>query len=1064
MPAMRRDWKGLPPQAIFAATLFILAASPQLVANKDPAPLRFNRDVRPILSAACFRCHGADGNSREAELRLDERDAALKDRGDYRVISPGKPSQSELQVRITTDDEELTMPPPDESRQLSEQEVQLLLRWIKEGAQYERHWAFIRPTRAATPRVARSEWPRNAIDDFVLAQLERRGMQPSLEADKAALIRRVTLDLTGLPPTLDEIDRFLADRSAHAYEKVIDRLLNSEQYGEHMTRYWLDAARYADTNGFFTDDERSMWQWRDWVIRAFNDNMRFDQFTVEQLAGDLLPNASLDQRIASGFNRNHMTTHETGVIDEEYRVEYVVDRLETTSTTWLGLTVGCARCHDHKYDPISQTEYYRLFAFFNNGPIKGNTGGVGNAAPVLEVPSTGKKMRLAALRNSAAQAKAGLAVLESEHAEARSRWEQSLLETLPGPPTSGLVATMTASPQGGGNGKTRPSESEPGSRPRTRPGLLGQAAHFDGDAVLPVNCDFDFGRNDAFSLGVWIRSETGGPACVLSKNDDVQDLRGVDVMLRKGKLLVHLVHRWNSDAIQVMTSRPIRTSQWQHLGVTYDGSGKASGVTIYVDGLRQEVEIRHDSLRGDTRTNQPLRIGRRSTSAAYKGLIERLRVFDRRLSGKEMENLATSDLLRAIVGTPAEKRTAFQQAALRRYYLAHAAPERLRTANARAAESAQQLKQLQAAPSTTMVMQEQSPRRETFVLMRGQYDQHGEKVAPGVPSSLPPLAKEQSDNRLGLARWLVSAEHPLTARVAVNRYWRQYFGTGLVKTVGDFGVQGEWPSHPDLLDWLAVEFISSGWNIKHLQRLIVTSASYRQTSKVNPKTAAQRATDPENRWLSRGPRFRLDAESVRDNALSIGGLLVDRRGGKSVKPYQPSGLWKAVSYDGNLSYLQDHGDALYRRSLYTYWKRQSPPPSMLVFDAPTRETCTVRRPRTNTPLQALALMNGTAYVEAARALAQRMMTEPDASASATTRIQFAFRLATAREAAAGEEKVLLELFEQQLEDFQRNKRAAKALLGVGESKRVAGLDISAHAAWTTVASVILNLDETLTKQ
>jgi hypothetical protein len=1019
--------------------------------------LQFNRDIRPILSTACYRCHGADKNFREADLRLDQRANAIAERGDYRVISPGKPSESALVQRITSIDKSTRMPPTDEHRQLTPSEIVLLRRWIEQGARYEKHWAFISPTRPRLPKLKTARRTGNAIDHFVWEKLEKKGLRPAEEADKATLIRRVTLDLTGLPPSLEEVDAFLTDRSPGAYHKVVDRLLQSRRYAEHMARYWLDAARYADTNGFFTDDERYMWRWRDWVIDAFHCNMPFDQFTVEQLAGDLLPNPTIAQRIATGFNRNHMTTHEGGVIDEEYRVEYIIDRLETTSTTWLGMTFGCARCHDHKYDPISQKEFYQLFAFFNNGPEKGNTGGAGNALPVLWVPTVDIQLRVNELRLQVETAEQRLKKNEPKFATAQLNWEQSVSTDLPAAPADGLVAHFDMELDGS-------LHRDVGGVTYVEK-LFGSAAHFNGDAVVttPHNVDVDFDGNDPFSFAVWIRPETSGPACLLSKNDDINHLRGFDVMLRKGKAVVHLVHRWNSDAIQVLTSTSIRTSQWQHICVTYDGSGTAAGIDIYFDGSLQPVDVRHDALHGTIKTNQPLRIGRRSTSAAFKGLIDEVRVYDRRLTNKEVDDLVTSDLVRAIVHIPARKRTPIQNDLLRRRFLASAAPAQFRLATDRVVELRRKLKRLQDSHVSTMVMQELPEPRKTFLLMSGQYDQHGQQVHPGVPVSLPPLPDQGPKNRLSLARWLVDARHPLTSRVLVNRFWQQYFGTGIVKTVEDFGTQGEWPSHPNLLDWLAVEFVASGWDVKHMQRLIVTSATYRQSSKVaRAGTADLHNIDPENRLLARGPRFRFDAEVIRDNALAISGLLVERAGGASVKPYQPLGLWKAVSYDGDLTYQQDHGDALYRRSMYTFWKRQSPPPGMLMFDAPTRETCTVRRPRTNTPQQALALMNDKTYIEASRALAQRMMTEANSS-TATARIDFAFRLATARHPEPDEVQILLEIFQEQLAVYRQNERAAEMLLRVGESQRDSSLGTAEHAAWTTVASVILNLDETVTK-
>ncbi len=1053
------------PRLLFTVLLSILClwiSNQQAVAKDSTEPLQYNRDIRPILSEACFRCHGADKNSREADLRLDERDAVVGETG---IIVPGDPSVSDLILRITSNDESERMPPPEEHRQLSKKEITLLRRWITEGATYEKHWAFIAPQRLTLPKVKNSDWSRNAIDHFVLSKLEQGGLQPSAEADKATLIRRVTFDLTGLPPTLAEVDAFLADLSPGAYEKVVDRLLTSSRFGEHFARYWLDAARYADTGGFFTDDERQMWLWRDWVINAFNSNMPFDQFTIEQLAGDLLPKPTQAQRIATGFNRNHMTTHETGVIDEEYRVEYVVDRLKTTSTTWLGLTVGCARCHDHKYDPISQKEFFQLFAFFNNGPIKGNTGRAGNVGPILKIPSANYETRLQELKQEADKANEQLKQIEPDLQAALLTWEESALAELPSIPTDGLAVDFPMETineiEDDPNAPTQQSRT-------TSPGvkfseeMFGRAAQFDGDAVIESPDCPDLDRTDAFSYGTWFYQTSGLPACLISKNDEIKSMRGFDLMLRKGKAVAHFINTWNSSAIQVMTTTSIPRNQWQHLMVTYDGSSTAAGVKIYLNGESQPLEVRHDTLQGTIKAEQPLRIGRRSTSAAFIGSIDEVRIYDKELTAHEIHRLATSQFVQALVGTPTEKRTAIQKKMLRDHFLRYHAPSNFQQAQAKTIQLGQKVRKFNSSVPTTMVMQEMVKARDTYLLERGEYDQHGEKVIAGVPDSLPPLADSAPPNRLGLAQWLVNPAHPLTSRVIVNRFWQQHFGTGIVKTVEDFGTQGEWPSHPELLDWLAVEFIENGWDVKQIQRLIVTSATYRQSSKMNQTEGNIRQIDPGNRLLGRGPRFRLDAEVVRDNALSISGLLIERLGGASVKPYQPQGLWAAVSYDGSLTYPQDHGDGLYRRSMYTFWKRQSPPPGMLAFGAPTRETCTVRRPRTNTPLQALTLMNDTTYVEASRVLAQRMLTEPDAS-TLTARLRFAFRLATARDPEPDESELLLGIYQKQLTLYQKNKEAAEKLLHVGESESNKSLDTAEHAAWTTVASILLNMDETVTK-
>jgi len=1045
---------------VYLAQVYAAEKAP---AEKVPTGVAFDSHIRPLLSDKCFHCHGPDKNKREADLRLDSQLDEQNDRGDYQLVVPGKPQKSELYRRITTSDTDERMPPEDSDKKLSPSEIEMVRRWIEQGGQFKKHWSFLSPQRPALPKISKADWPSNAIDHFVLARLDRTGLSVSPPADRATLLRRVSLDLIGLPPTHNELAQFLADDSAEAYGKVVDRLLKSPRYGEHMARYWLDAARYADTNGFFTDDQRSMWRWRNWVIDALNRNMPFDQFTIEQLAGDLLPQPTLSQHIASGFNRNHMTTYETGVIDEEYRVEYVIDRLETTSTVWLGMTVGCARCHDHKYDPILQKEFYQLFAFFNQVPEQGNVGVAGNSKPLLQVPSQELLLQIQQAKQKAQAAQQELKEIEPKIEAAQKKWEHQVLTELPLLPAEGLVAHFDMQQSGrdtsGGKNSSKKVTANLVGDVQFAPEMFGSAAIFDGDAILEVDSAIDFDRSDAFSYGAWIKLSPGPPACIISKNDDANSLRGFDLLVRKGKAVAHLIHRWSDNAIQVTTDTSVVHNRWQHIMVTYDGSSKAAGVKIYFDGKPQPVQIKQDRLVRTIRTDQPLRIGRRSTSAPFLGMIDEVRLYNRQLDSHEVGNLVTHQLIRGVTDIAPAKRTKSQKQMLRDTYMTLAAPQNFRHVHQTADRLRQESTKLAGQVPTTMVMQEMKKPRDTFFLMRGQYDQPGEKVTANIPASMPAFPVNAPRNRLGLARWLVDRSHPLTARVTVNRFWQQFFGTGIVKTAEDFGAQGQWPSHPRLLDYLAVELIKSGWNVKQLLRLIVTSSTYRQASIT---TSQQLQRDPENRLLSRGPRFRLDAETVRDNALAIAGLLVQQTGGASVKPYQPEGLWEAVSYDGGLIYQQDQGDALYRRSLYTYWKRQSPPPGMLTFDAPTRETCTVRRPRTNTPLQALSLLNDPTYVEAARALAERMMKE--AGGTPTVRIQFAFQLATSRIAESAEIEVFLEVFLKQLQIYRHNQQAAKKLLSVGSSQRDSSLDIAEHAAWTTVASMILNLDETISKQ
>ncbi len=1030
----------------------ILLISATLLAEDSRSPVSFNRDVRPILSDKCMFCHGPDKATREADLRLDHEQTTHE-----RVLVAGHPDKSELFRRITAEDEDEMMPPSDSGRTLTKKDIEVLRRWIQEGGRYEEHWSFIAPARGELRKVSEPDRVQNPIDTFVLSRLEDQQLSPSKRAAKQTLLRRVTFDLTGLPPTLKELETFLADDSEDAYERVVDRLLRSPRYGEHMARYWLDAARYADTNGFFVDMERSMWRWRDWVIDAFNENMPFDQFTIEQLAGDLLPDATLDQKIASGFNRNHMITRETGAIEEEYRVEYVVDRVHTTATTWLGLTVACARCHDHKFDPISQKEFFSLFAFFNNVPEDGVSKRSGNAIPLLQLPSEDLEQQLSRINREIVEIEKKVAAIEPKFLEAQTNWEQFSLTHQPKLPTEDLLAHFRLDDNAANDGLLA-SHAEADGNVEFEKGFLGQAAKFDGDSVLEFNESISIDYDTPFSMSAWVKPTGGRPACVLSKNDDVKKLRGFDLMIVKNKPIVHLIHQWNHNAISVTTKKGLAGPQWQHLCVTYDGSSSAAGVKIYVDGESQQLEIEFDSLSGSIQTEQPLRVGRRSTSAAFVGLIDDVRLYEEELPKEQVDELFRVQLIDGVASLPRDGRPEYAKQQLLQHFLNTPEAAEFREVYEMRKRMLDRYTELKTTIPSMMVMQESEQPRETFVLIRGQYDQPGEKVDAGVPAFLPPFSDALPRNRLGFAKWLVDPANPLTARVAVNRYWQQFFGTGLVKSTDDFGSQGQWPSHPQLLDWLAVEYQESGWDTKHLLKLIVMSATYQQESRITKESWER---DPENRLLARGPRFRMDAEVVRDNALAISGLLENKLGGPSVKPYQPAGLWKAVSYGGDLSYVPDYGNGLYRRSLYTYWKRQSPPPALMAFDAPTRETCTVSRPRTNTPMQALVLMNDVTYVEAARLLAQQMMElSTDRPAD---RIVYAFRLATSRKPLDSELAVLQKTFQRQLNRFQNDEQAALALLSVGESDRAESLDVSHHAAWTIVASMILNLNETITK-
>jgi len=1057
----------------WAAVLVVAAEQPGAAAGRR---LQFNRDIRPLLTDTCFTCHGPDASKRKADLRLDTRRGMLGKPDEPGAVVPGKPDESELYLRITSRDVHERMPPPAFHQQLTSEQINLLRRWIEQGAPYQDHWAYLVPERAELPAVGDSAWPRNPIDYFILARLEKQGLKPSPPADRPTFLRRLTLDLTGLPPLPSEIDAYAGDASPEADRKVIDRLLASPRHAERMAVEWLDAARYADTHGYHIDSHRDMWRWRDWVIDAFRQNLPFDRFTIEQLAGDLLPQATFEQKLATGFNRNNMVNFEGGADPAEYAVEYVIDRVNTTSTVWLGLTMSCARCHDHKYDPITQRDFYRFYALFNNVPEEGLDGRKGNAVPLMPAPSPQQRKECDRLQADVARAAAALAQQEPAVAAAQAVWEERMAAAAPQAldPTAGLLLHLPLDETAGlavadVASRKHTATIEPGKKIEKEVWTAGKrqgAVKLGGGNFIRVDQGPEFDRGDAFSYGAWIKPAGKGGMAVLAKMDDAQGIRGYDLYLSDRKVMVHLIHHWPDDALRVTTRKPLDGDRWHHVFATYDGSGKAAGVQVYVDGRIQDLDRGVDKLSGTLKHAQPLHVGRRSASAAYQGLIDDVRIYGRALDATEVAQLADSDPLRPILAVAVQKRSTAQQATLRKEFLMRHAPPELRKLAQVVADAEANQRAYEATIPTSMVMQEMATPRTTHLLLRGNYLTPGEEVPPGTPAFLPPLPAGVKVDRLALARWLVDPKNPLPTRVVVNRYWQMYFGTGLVKTSEDFGVQGEWPSHPELLDWLATEFVRSGWDVRAMQRLIVSSATYRQASRVSGELLQQ---DPENRLLGRGPRFRLPAEMIRDLALSAGGLLDPRVGGPSVFPYQPAGLWEEMAFDRSGKsysaqvYTPSHGADLYRRSMYTFWKRTVPPASLSTFDAPDREICAVRRSRTNTPLQSLVLMNDPTYVEAARHLAQRMLSE--GGAMPAERITFAYRLLAARPPRPQEIKLLADLYRQQRQRLGQADQAAAAqgLVSVGESPRPDKLDPAELAAWTIVASVILNLDETVTK-
>ncbi len=1047
------------PRRILGMTTALLSA---VVGVAHAESIDFNRDIRPILSDKCFRCHGPDEGERQTAFRLDVKEIAFGelDNGGYAIV-PGASGESELVSRIISDDPDQRMPPAESGKSLTPGEIDLLKRWISVGAPWSDHWAFVAPQRPPLPKVANHDWVRNPIDYFVLAKLTSQQLRPTRAADKRTLIRRVTLDLTGLPPTVAEIRAFLADRSSDAYEKVVDRLLHSPRYGEHRARYWLDAARYGDTHGLHLDNERSIWPYRDWVINALNQNMPFDLFTIEQLAGDLLPSPTLSQRVATGFNRCNVTTSEGGSIDAEYLVRYAVDRVETTSTVWLGLTTGCAVCHDHKFDPVSQREFYQLMAYFYSQTERAMDGNALLPPPSIKAPTTPQTIHHNQLLHRRtevdetiaeylATAMPGLGDRADEYqrqAEATS------------PPTDTLLHCKLDESDGDRVSSTGGQSGLIDGTAVWDTGKIQSGLRLDGMTHVDFGDVASFERDNSFSFGAWLYPTGSSAMTVLSRMNDELAFRGYDLYIGDGRVFVHLVHSWDGDAIRVNTRERLMLNKWQHVFATYDGSSKASGVSIYVDGVRQELEITHDRLQNAITVDASFRVGRRSPSAPLKGIIDDVRVYARKLSAEEVQRLSAANSLTEILAIPAQQWTESQRQQLLDSLLKRSdGPYRELLGDKK--RLADRIRRLEGSFPSTLVMQDMSKPRVTHVLKRGQYDQPGETVQPGVPAVLHPLPESATPDRMGLATWLTQRSNPLTARVTVNRFWQQYFGAGIVATTEDFGSQGQWPSHPRLLDWLAVELMDSGWDMKSIHRLIVTSATYRQSSAVRPEDYRR---DPSNRWLARGPRYRLDAEAIRDGALATSGLLVERLGGRSVKPYQPTGLWSVVGYTSSntANFKQEDGRALYRRSMYTFWKRTAPPPGLQILDAPSREVCVVRRPRTNTPAAALVLMNDVQYLEAARHLAERMLT---VSGSDEERLAHGLERVVARRPDRGEAHLLLELLSDYRAAYQRDPAAAESLVAVGDSPKIARVEPAELAAWLMVASTILNLDEAVTKQ
>ncbi|HEY3965128.1 MAG TPA: DUF1553 domain-containing protein [Planctomycetaceae bacterium] len=1044
--------------------VIVLAAGPAVSHGNAADKLEYNRTIRPILAENCFACHGPDSASRKADLRLDQRDQAVKSG----AIVPSDATASEIIRRIESTDPEEQMPPPATKKSLTKAQAELLKKWVSDGAEYQPHWSFISPVRSPPPAVKNPEWIKNPIDNFILAQLEARGLAPAPEADRRTIARRLSLDLTGLPPDPAEVEGFVNDASPDAYGKLVDHFLESPQWGEHRGRYWLDAARYADTHGIHFDNFREIWTYREWVIGAFNRNVPFDRFTIEQLAGDLLPQRTLDQVIASGFNRCNITSSEGGAIDEEYRVLYTRDRTETTSQVWLGLTAGCAVCHDHKFDPLSTKEFYSLAAFFNNTTQAAMDGNIKDTPPTVFVPRAEDRDKWEQLGAELIDTRKQI---ESRKQTSRPDFDAWAAGVNPSAlagliPSSGL-ALFAPLNEGVNKSLTltvagAPREVTLQTGFNWAEGRNGKKAFsLEPGETIEVAEAGDFEGDQGFSVSAWVKLPTAKlVGSIVARMDNGNGYRGWDVWLEGNRVGTHIVNHWSDNALKVVARTPLKQNEWNHVTVTYDGSRKAAGVKIYFNGTLQQVDAQVDQLKDTIRNAVPFKVGQRNTSERLAGLVlENLRIYTRPLAATEVGPLAHADRLLELVGKPAEQRTDAERNELFEFWLASIdGPSHDLRTKRNSVEQAQAA--LKAAGSVAHVMQERGDPAMAFVLFRGEYDKRRDQVHPETPAVLPAFPADAPRNRLGFANWLLRPDHPLTTRVTVNRFWQEVFGTGLVRTAGDFGVSGELPSHPELLDWLAVEFRESGWDVKKFFKLLATSAAYRQSSVATP---AKIEKDPQNRWLSRGPRFRMDAEMVRDYALASSGLLVRKLGGPSVRPYQPPGVWEAVAMIGSNTrdYKADSGENLYRRSMYTIWKRSAPPALLDLFNAPSREVCTVRRERTNTPLQALATLNDPTFVEAARHLAQEAVMKGGATIDDRSRF-VALRL-LARPLTPAESQLIAASLNDLQTYYSGHVDEAKQLIAIGESKANPAVDPATLAAWTMLVNELMNLDEVLCK-
>ncbi|WP_113923861.1 DUF1553 domain-containing protein [Cognataquiflexum aquatile] len=1063
--------------SFFCFIFSLISCSPELpedvqVAYKElPEALDFNIHVKPILSDKCFACHGPDLAAQKAGLSLHDPEmafASLKDSPGKVAIHPGSLSKSELYHRIISEDLEYRMPSQESNLTLTSKEKAILIKWIEDGAEYKKHWAFIPPQKHDIPKVKDKTWAKNPIDQFVLSKLEQEGIKPSQEADKETLLRRLSLDLIGLPPSLAEIDAFLADPSANAYEKQVNRLLNSAHYGEKMAMHWMDIARFADTHGYTVDRYRDASPYRDWVIQAFNQNLPYDQFITHQLAGDLLPNPTKEQLIATAFNRIHPQNMEGGIVEEEFRVEYVVDRTSTMGQAFMALTLGCARCHDHKYDPISQKNFFELSSFFNQVDEAGQISwDDATPVPTMLLTDSEKDNMLSYLLSQKNREEEELKIVAENEEEAFQAWLTSKAfqntAKLDFPASrvgfysfdqNSIHNNLNPSQKG-----TMESSEVKNQKPAYVDGFKGKAVKLNGDAWLDLGGSGIFSRSEPFSVSIWIsvpKSLTDGAIFHKGSGAVLYNWRGYHLSLKNNRLELLMAHTAPYNAITKVTEQDIPRDQWINLVMSYDGSSKANGLRVFLNGLEMATQTTHDNLYKDIlfQGGQPgLQVG-----AVWRGkglkdaLVDEVSVYDKELSTLEVLQIASLEEYKSIFAQSGNEFNTQDRKALKKLYLNNhslAYREKLRAVVAKRKAYADSVERI----PEMMVMQDKTNKRPTYILTRGEYNSRGEEVFPNAPESVLPMKEGVPKNRLGLAQWLTDSENPLTARVAVNRFWQNFFGNGLVATSEDFGNQGQLPSHPELLDWLALEFQNLGWDVKAMQRLIVTSATYRQGSKNRPELAEK---DPDNYLLARGPSVRLPAELIRDNALFAAGLLNPAIGGKSVFPYQPEGLWKV----NGANYVQDSGQNLYRRSMYTIWKRSVHHPTLSIFDAPDHSVSVSKRQETNTPLQALVLMNDPTFVEASKVLGEKMLDNPEISKS----IEDTFRRLTGRKPNPKELQILLELRENEYRKFKSDQNKTKGWLASGEYQIPPDLDPFHLAANAVTASAIINSDAFLTKR